>query len=136
MTTTKHLLLTSAVISATAISIPSSNAALTLIGNTQWNDNNSREISVFAGNSYIDAYLGNPGPGVNVVVSLGTVDEYNFFNEVGTSNVIGSYASLGSRIGLATTTDTGIANQQLVTNALYTVSDPTGGTPDFGRYRG
>ena len=116
---------------AAALLAGSAHAALVEVGNTQWNDNNSREISVFSGNAYLDVWLGNPGPSVNTVKNLGAVAEYNFFNEAGTSNLIGSYASSGSRIGLATTTDSGIANQKLITNALYTTSDPTGGTPDF-----
>lgn len=117
---------------ASALAFDSAHAALTLVGDTQWNDNASRTISVFSGNSFIDASIGGAGTPVaasSVFKSFGTVSEYNFVNEVGTTNVLGSYASSGSRVGAISSDDTGITNSTLIATAVYTTVDPTGSDP-------
>lgn len=113
---------------SSALLAGSAHAALVEVGNTQWNDNAARTVSVYAGNSYIDAWLGNPGPGTNVNVDLGTVAEYAFFN--GDGGVSTPYASLGTRIS-DVTANRYSNNNTLVAQELYTISDPTGGTPDY-----
>ena len=106
---------------------------LTIGSSVQWNDNNTRYISVYPGDSYVDAFIGGTGTPQQesaVFMSFGTVTDYTFYN--GTNKGVGGYATLNQgsdRLGAVTTTAT--TSSALIATGVWTTADPSTDAANF-----
>lgn len=114
-----------------AITTGSVQAALVVGSSIQYNDNADRTVSVYSGNSFVSASLGQQPGGANpqdpVSISLGTVSEYTFFN--GSSKAVGGYAASGTRVGAVTTSAT--ASNTSNATAVFTTNNPAVDAANF-----
>lgn len=108
-------------------------ADLTIGSSVQWNDNNTRYISVYPGDSYVDAFIGGTGTPQQEsadFMSFGTVTDYTFYN--GTNKGVGGYATLNQgsdRLGAVDTTAT--ASSALIATGVWTTADPGADAANF-----